>query len=229
MTNPNGSNAPFRVVALDGGAASGKSSTARELAHRRGFCHVDTGSHYRGLTLALARVGVPKESGSALRHFLMRLSLASAMEGNQSRIRINGEIPSPAELRAPEVNSSVSAYAALPEVREALKTFQREEVARARRAGFRGVVMEGRDIGTVILPDADLKIFLTADPEKRRLRREEEGGVDRIEDRDRADSGRRSAPLRPAGDAVVIDNSSIGLAEVVRRIEDLLAKGTSTA
>jgi cytidylate kinase len=227
MTHLTGSNAPFSVVALDGGAASGKSSTARLLAQRRGLCHVDTGSHYRGLTLALARAGVATESGPGLREFLARLRLASSMEGNQSHLKINGEVPSPAKLRGPEVNVSVSAYAALPEVREALKTFQREEVGRARHAGYRGIVMEGRDIGTVILPDADLKIFLTADPAKRRLRREEEGGGDRIEDRDRADSGRRSAPLRPAADAIVIDNSSIGLEAVVQRIESLLDETVS--
>ncbi len=222
MTENQVENKEFPVVALDGGAASGKSSTARSLAARRRLCHVDTGSHYRGLALVLARAGVPAEDGPALENFLSELSLESAFAGNQSRLCINGSVPAEEELRAPRVNQSVSAYAAVPEVREALKAFQRDEVARARAAHFQGIVMEGRDIGTVILPQADLKIFLTADPEKRQLRREGEGGRDRIEDRDRIDSGRSSAPLRPAADAVIIDNSGIGLEEVVHRIEDLL-------
>jgi cytidylate kinase len=107
-------------------------------------------------------------------------------------------------------------------VREAVKSYQREQVDVARQEGFAGVVMDGRDIGTVILPDADLKVFLQADPDTRQRRREMEGATDVIRDRDRRDSSRATAPLKPASDAVVIDNSEIGLEEVVDIIIGLL-------
>lgn len=213
---------PFVVVAIDGGAASGKSSTARLLAERRNFVHVDTGRHYRALAFMCLRREVPPHAGGDLETAVASLKLDSVQEGRDSRIRINDEVPAETALRSPEVNAAVSAYAAQPVVREAVKAYQREEVERARAAGFAGIVMEGRDIGTVILPQADLKVFLVADPEMRQERRRAEGAKDIIADRDRSDSSRQTAPLRPAGDAVVLDNSSLSLEAVVGRIEELL-------
>lgn len=212
----------FVVVAIDGGAASGKSSTARLLAERKNFLHVDTGRHYRALAFMCLRHEVPARAGERLEEAVGSLLLDSEMAGRESRIRINGEVPEEADLRSPEVNAAVSAYAAQPVLREAVKAYQRGEVERARAAGFAGIVMEGRDIGTVILPQADLKIFLVADAAMRQERRHAEGGNDVIADRDRSDSSRQTAPLRPAEDAVVIDNSSLSLEAVVGRIEELV-------
>ena len=126
------------------------------------------------------------------------------------------------ELRSPEVNAQVSPMSAIPLVREAVKTYQRQQVEVARLNGFSGIVMDGRDIGTVILPDAEVKIFLKADPAKRQLRRQLEGSTDAIGDRDKRDASRATAPMKAADDAIIIDNSDITLEEVVDRIVALL-------
>ena len=214
----------FRVVAIDGGAASGKSSTSRALASRCGFLHVDTGSHYRAVTHVCLLSGIPPNDGLNLRRFLSELSFETVVDKRESLIAFAG-FPgfSEADLRSAEVNRNVSQFAALPLIREAVKVYQREQVNLARTAGFKGIVMDGRDIGTVILPEADPKIFLTADPTARQKRRSLEGGVDTIADRDKFDSSRVTAPLRPAEDAVIIDNSCLSLDEVVERIIRLLA------
>lgn len=209
----------FRVVAVDGGAASGKSTTSKRIAKICHYLHVDTGSHYRAVAHACLEAGVPPADGACLRGFLSNLSLQSRIEGRESRICFDGrEPPDPPLLRSAGVNQSVSLYAALPVVREAVKAYQRNQVDLARAAGFAGIIVDGRDIGTVILPDADVKVFLVADPGKRQQRRELEGGVDTIADRDHVDSTREIAPLRPAPDALVIDNSNLPLAAVVERI-----------
>lgn len=223
MTNNGRPGPSFRVVAVDGGAASGKSSTSRLLAERFDLLHVDTGTHYRAVSYACQRAGVPPEDTPRLRSFLGSLQLRSQVEGRESRVRFNGDPPpEPADLRSEQVNRMVSHYAALPIVREAVKIYQRDQVRVAREAGFSGIVMDGRDIGTVILPEADLKVFLVADADTRQQRRVLEGGVDTIADRDQRDSSRATAPLRPAPDAVVIDNSEIPLEAVVDRISTLL-------
>lgn len=210
---------PFLVVAIDGGAASGKSSTSREIALCRNFLHVDTGTHYRAVASACLQAGVAPADGMSLRRFLANLSLQSSIAGRESHICFeDSPPPAAAELRSAEVNQTVSLYAALPVVREAVKAYQRNQVQLARSAGFDGIVMDGRDIGTVILPDADLKVFLTADASKRQRRRELEGGADTIAERDKVDSSRMTAPLRPAADALVIDNSDLPLVDVVEQI-----------
>lgn len=210
---------PFRVVAVDGGAASGKSTTSKRIAEICHYLHVDTGSHYRAVAHACLGAGVLPADGVGLRRFLGNLSLQSRIEGRESLICFNGrEPPDPPILRSADVNQSVSLYAALPVVREAVKAYQRDQVGLARDAGFAGIIMDGRDIGTVILPDADLKVFLVADPGKRQQRRELEGGADTIADRDHVDSTRETAPLRPAPDALVIDNSDLPIEAVVERI-----------
>lgn len=223
MTHKSPSDTAFRVVAIDGGAASGKSSTAKVLCKRRNFMHVDTGSHYRAVTRACLKAGVHPVDGTALHQFLDGLSFGSSVEANESRICLGGESPpDPATLRSQEVNEAVSLFAALPVVRDAVKAYQQEQVALARTHHFMGIVMDGRDIGTVILPDADLKVFLVADPSTRQNRRQLEGGMDTISERDKCDSTRRVAPLAAAPDAVVIDNSELSLEEVVDRILKLL-------
>lgn len=214
---------PFHVVAIDGGAASGKSSTSRRLAEQCHWLHVDTGSHYRAVALAALRAGLQPVDSPGLRQFIGTLSFSSRIVGNQSLICFNeGDPPEDADLRSEPVNQAVSPLSALPFVREAVKAYQQQQVGLARENGFNGIVMDGRDIGTVILPGADLKIFLHADMETRQQRREAEGASDAISDRDRRDSSRSTAPLKPAADAVLIDNSNLSLEGVVRKILSLL-------
>lgn len=225
MTIAETNTVPFKVVAIDGGAASGKSSTARRIAERFNFLHVDTGTHYRSLARACLDAGMPPEDTPALHAFLGALHLSTVVEAFHSRLAINGSTPFPdAYIRSVDVNRQVSLFAALPVVREAVKRYQQDQVSTARQRGFDGLVMEGRDIGTVILPDADLKIFLTADAATRQSRRFKEGGVDRIEDRDKVDSSRATAPLRPAPDAICIDNSTLSLEGVVEQVSHLVAR-----
>ena len=214
--NQNEREGSFYVIAVDGGAASGKSSTSRLLAEECHFLHVDTGAHYRAVALACQEAGIGPEEKEELVSFLGNLTLESTIHGHESLVSFSGR-PPPGEddLRSEAVNRTVSAYAAESVVREAVKAYQREQVDVARTNGFKGVVLDGRDIGTVILPSADLKIFLVADPATRQGRRFREGGADVVADRDERDSSRAVAPLRPAPDAVIIDNSAIPLEEVV--------------
>lgn len=223
MTNPENTAAPFTVVAIDGGAASGKSSTARLIARRFNLLHVDTGTHYRSLARACLDAGVAPADAPPLHDFLHSMRLGTVVEDFQSRLAINGTEPfSDERIRSEDVNRNVSLFAALPAVREAVKRYQQDQVATAMHHGFGGLVMEGRDIGTVILPHANIKIFLTADAATRQNRRQQEGGVDRVEDRDKLDSSRATAPLRPAPDAICIDNSTLSLEGVAERVGRLI-------
>jgi len=222
MTSESSADRPFLVIAVDGGAASGKSSTSRALASRFNFLHVDTGAHYRAVALACLRAGVSYEDRSALHEFLRSMNLTALIRGNESLVCLAGQAPLLADLRSEAVNQVVSGFAAEPMVREAVKAYQRRQVILARERGFAGIIMDGRDIGTVILPDADLKLFLQADPATRQKRRELEGASDTVSDRDRKDSSRATAPLMAAEDAVVIDNSHLSLEEVVESIVRLL-------
>ncbi|MGA1204774.1 MAG: (d)CMP kinase [Opitutales bacterium] len=226
MTNNCQQLRPFMVVAIDGGAASGKSSTSVRLAERCNFLHVDTGNHYRTLTHAIIREGLSHDDPAALRPFLGELRLGTLVVGHECLMCREGEAPlGPDLIRSGEVNALVSPVAAVPEVRDALRSYQRSLVQVARTKGFAGIVMDGRDIGTVILPDADLKVFLKADVATRQRRRELEGATDAIGDRDQRDASRATAPLKPASDAVIIDNSNIGLEEVVEQIIGFLPGG----
>lgn len=220
----NNVNDAFCVVAIDGGAASGKSSTSRTLAARCGFLHVDTGSHYRAVTYACVKAGVPPLESPQLDRFLKQLKLETVVEEREGYVSLNGKVSREADLRSPEINRQVSHFAALPMVREFVKQHQRDQSRVARDAGFRGLIMEGRDIGTMIFPDAHLKVFLQADPDTRQARRLREGQEDTVGDRDRIDSTRKASPMHAADDAVVIDNSSIGLQDVVEIIIQELNK-----
>lgn len=223
MTNKDISLSAFRVVAIDGGAASGKSSTSGKLADRLNFMHVDTGSHYRAVTYVCLHRGMPPQDSPELHEFLKRLVLATVVIDHCACLSIDSRPPlTDRELRSPEVNSMVSPFSAIPSVRQAVKAYQKAQVDVARHSGFAGIVMDGRDIGTVILPDADLKIFLKADPDTRQRRRQLEGTHDTIGDRDKRDASRATAPMKVAHDAVVIDNSAIPLEEVVERIVSLV-------
>ena len=206
---------------MDGPAGSGKSSVARTVAERLGVADLNTGSLYRAVALLALRDGVDLDDGIALSRAAGSIALSTdgALVGG-------GMIPDD-ELRTPEVSAAASKVSAHPEVRLVLLEVQRRAAEDARKAG--GAVVEGRDIGTVVLPGADLKIFLSAAPEERARRRAvqsgREGELGRIREamkvRDRQDSERETSPLKAAPDAVVLDTTELDLDEVVSRVLDL--------
>ncbi|MBE7539030.1 MAG: (d)CMP kinase [Opitutaceae bacterium] len=222
-----GSTSPFLIVAIDGGAASGKSSTSRALAARFPLLHVDTGAHYRAITAEMLRQGVSPSDPLAVESALTRLSLGTQVTGSEASLEVNGRIPG-TEIRSPEVNASVSHFAALPAVRSTLLQYQRGQADVARRLGFRGLLMEGRDIGSVIFPDADLRFYLHADPEERARRRAEQGQADSITERDRLDSSRKTAPLTISPGAIAIDSTHLSLEQVVFQVSARIAEKLQT-
>jgi len=212
----------FIIIAVDGGAAAGKSSTSRALSEKFNLLHVDTGAHYRTVTLALKNAGISPSDTSEIKKQLATLPLDTTIFGHTARLAINKVIPDDAELRTPEINTFVSAFAALPQIRQFLFNYQRSQVALAHEKNFSGIIMEGRDIGSVILPDANLKIFLEADTSARNARREAEGRADSISQRDKTDSSRKVAPLKIPNDAIRIDSTHLSLEEVVEKISSLV-------
>lgn len=216
----------FIIIAIDGGAAAGKSSTSRGLSKRFGLMHVDTGSYYRATTLKLIEAGVSPESGSDLEAGLATLKLGTEIHGNQATITINDWLPDDS-IRSQLVNDQVSHFAALPELRSYLLDYQRSQADVARKNGFNGLVMEGRDIGSVIFADADLRLFLHADPEKRAERRAKEGIQDSIQERDKIDSTRKTAPLQCPIGATFLDTSELDLQEVIDKASDFVRAALS--
>ncbi len=214
---------PFLIVAVDGGAASGKSSTSRALAERFNLMHVDTGSHYRAVTRCLLDAKVPVDAPDAVAAYLQRVQLGTEVEGRRAQISVGGAVPVDATLRTPDVNAAVAPVAAQPAVREFLYAYQRRQGEVARARGFRGLIMEGRDIGSVIFPDADLRVFLEADPEIRARRRVLEGQQDSIRQRDTIDAGRKTAPLKCPEGAYRLDSSEMTLEEVVDHLAAKIA------
>jgi len=212
---------PLPVVAIDGPAASGKSSTARGVAHRLGLVHIDSGALYRTATWLAVRGHLTDPTG-----------IVAALDGSALRLIRNGcsasvhlaGSPMEAEIRLPGVTERVSAVAAMPVVRDWIN-----QRLRAAAAEWGGAVMDGRDIGTVVFPDAALKVFLTASPEARAIRRLRQSGAAvpaeevareaaRLEERDRFDAGRAVAPLRAASDARHLDTTALTLDQQVDRI-----------
>ncbi len=213
----------FLIVAIDGGAASGKSSTSRALSERFNFLHVDTGSYYRAITAELLRQGLRPDQADAVKALLPSLHFGTQVDGRAARMELGGRVVPEAEIRGPEVTAAVSHFAAIAEVRAALLAYQRNQAEVARTHGFRGMVMEGRDIGSVIFPNADLRFFLHADVEARARRRELEGRADAVAERDRLDATRKTAPLVLASGAIDIDSTYLNLAQVVDKLADLIA------
>jgi cytidylate kinase len=200
------------VVTIDGPAGAGKSTVARALAERLGFTYLDSGAMYRGVALASRERRLePAQVARAV-----RIELGD-------RIRLDGRDVTEA-IRTPEVSEAASRVAADPEVRRALVEKQRELLARG------DWVAEGRDIGTVVAPEAEVKVFLDASPEERARRRADELGADPgavladLAARDERDRTRADSPLRPAADAVTVDTTGLGVEAVVERVAGLVAK-----
>lgn len=218
------------LVTIDGPAGSGKSSVARAVAGRLGVVNLNTGAAYRAAALLAIREGADLEDGPGLAALARRVGL------DPDGARVDGErVPEP-DLRTPEVSAAASRVSAHAALREVLLPVQRAAAEEARGRG--GAVVEGRDIGTVVLPDAELKVYLSAAPEERARRRASqtgrEGELDRIREaiarRDRQDSEREVSPLKPAPDAVVLDTTALSLDEVISRVLELadgLRKGAS--
>jgi cytidylate kinase len=213
---------PFLIVAIDGGAASGKSSTSRILSERFNLLHVDTGSYYRALTAELLRRGVAHGDLPAVKAALATLHFGTRVHGRSADMEIAGRVAGD-EIRSREVNDAVSHFSAIPELRTALLAYQRGQADVARRHGFRGVAMEGRDIGSVIFPDADFRFFLHADPDERSRRRAGQGQHDKIHERDRIDSSRKTAPLSCPSGAISIDTTRAGIEQVVQQMAAAIA------
>jgi len=216
-------------IAVDGSAASGKSTVGRRLAQRLGYVFLDTGVMYRAVTLAALERGLDLEDAKALSELARSLAIDVSLgqgDGSATRITTDGEDVTD-RLRSPQVEDAVSIVSRVAGVREALVALQREIAER------QPIVMAGRDIGTVVLPAADLKIYLDASPEERARRRyadfqatghevSEEIVLEDLRRRDRIDSEREVSPLRPADDAVVIQTDGLTLDEVMARVMSLV-------
>jgi cytidylate kinase len=213
---------PFIIVAIDGGAASGKSSTARALSEQFNLLHSDTGSYYRALTAEMLRHKATPENVDSVKAALADIKLGTKIEGRSARIEVSGRLPGD-EIRSQEVNAAVSHFAAIPEIRSALLAYQRGQADAARAGGFAGLVMEGRDIGSVIFPDADFRFFLQADPAERERRRTSQGQVDKVAERDRLDSSRKNAPLSQTAGAISIDTTHLTINEVAAKMAQVIS------
>lgn len=222
------------VVAMDGPSGTGKSSVSRKLATRLGARYLDTGAMYRVATLRVLRAGIELTDAAAIGAAVKELPLSIGTDPSREVIELDGEDVS-SEIRGDAVTKAVSAVSAVPEVRELLVALQREIAVVAGR-----IVVEGRDIGTVVLPDADAKIYLTASAEARAARRNQqniaEGRGDDydavladVQRRDTLDSTRKVSPLRPAEDAVLVDTSELSMDEVIDELYRVVAQQLSTS
>jgi cytidylate kinase len=218
------------IVAIDGPAASGKSTTARAIADHLGFIYLDTGAMYRTLALAALRYAAAGWSEPVVQVLQKSEVEVAYADDGEMRIFLDGEDVSEA-IRQPEVGTMASRISARADIRDRMVALQRK----IGQAAEPGVVVDGRDIGTVVFPDAPVKVFLTADLEERARRRQEElqqqgQEVSRaavrkeVKARDRADRERAVAPLRQAADAVVVDTTHLNVQEQVQAIVDLVHK-----
>ena len=204
------------VIAIDGPAASGKSSVARALARRLGFVYVNTGAMNRAITWLAVSKGVPTADAGRVHQLLHFTEIQCGIADGESTILLDGFDPTP-HLVSDEVNANVSAIATIPEVRRVLVEKQRAY------AGDHDIVMEGRDIGSAVFPETPYKFYIDASPEVRARRRAGQGLTDSVAARDKVDSTRRTSPLIIAEDAHVIDSSNLtidGVAgEIVGRLK----------
>ena len=218
------------TIALDGPAGAGKSTVARLLAERLGILHLDTGSMYRAVGLKALRLGLPTRQEQPVAAMLEQTSLEVRFVAGQQVVLLDGEDVTQA-VRAPDVSLAASDVSALPAVRLRLVELQRQIAAR------QSIILDGRDIGTYVLPAARWKIFLTASPDERARRRLQDlwargdrtvtlAGVRQDMDyRDRQDSQRSLAPLRQAADAILVDSTCLTADQVVDRILQIIGQG----
>lgn len=217
------------IIAIDGPAGAGKSTLARRIAERVGAIYIDTGAMYRAVALWAQRQGIPTDDPQRIEALAQHAQIA--FEPPDNRIMLNGEDVS-GEIRTPEISTAASQVAAIPGVRRAMVNIQREIASHAT------VVMEGRDIGTVVFPDAEVKIYLDASTDVRAQRRADELAsrqvpVDfaelarQIEERDARDRNRATSPLMQAADAVYLDSSNLSAGEVEEEILRIIRSKTS--
>lgn len=209
----------FTTIAIDGGAGSGKSTTATNLSTKLNFLHVDTGSHYRSIASVLNNESV---GFNQIDENLNKFKLSSSVSGSKSLLLINDNLVPESILRSEEVNKSVSKYASISSVRNLLFEYQRSQVELAKMHNFNGLVMEGRDIGSIILPNADLKLFLHAPDSIRQNRRSGDGEKDQILQRDQMDTSRKVAPLVQSVDSIMINTGELSIEEVFSQILSLI-------
>ena len=209
------------VIALDGPSGTGKSTVARGLARRLGFRYLDTGAMYRAVTWAVLREGVDPDDADAVTDLAARTVVRIGTDPDHQQVTVDGQRVD-REIRSRAVTAAVSPVSAAPGVRALLVAAQRELI------GAGGVVVEGRDIGTVVAPDAPLKVFLTASADARATRRSRQDGtadhrsvVADLDRRDTYDSSRAHSPLRAAEDAVPVDTTAMGVTEVIDRLVQL--------
>ncbi|MGH3964814.1 MAG: (d)CMP kinase [Pseudonocardiaceae bacterium] len=214
------------VVAVDGPAGTGKSTVSRRLASSLGARYLDTGAMYRAAALGALRAGADPGEPDAVYAAVARRHIEVGTDPDTPRVLLDGEDVA-AEIRGPAVTRAVSPVSAMPEVRHLLVAQQRRIILEATASG--GIVVEGRDIGTVVVPDAPLKVFLTADAAQRAARRAAQDGVEDVtevhrdvERRDRFDSSRVASPLRSAEDAVELDTTVLDVDTVVGRLQELV-------
>lgn len=212
------------IVAIDGPSGTGKSSTSKAVAAKLGLSYLDTGAQYRAITWWMLANGVDVSDAAAVATAAGKPAIVSGTDPSAPTITVDGEDAS-GPIRTQEVTSNVSAVSAVPEVRALITELQRSIAAAAEG----GIVVEGRDIGTTVLPAADLKIFLTASPEARAARRSGElKGTDvaatkeALIKRDAADSGRKTSPLAKADDAVEVDTTELTLDQVIECVVTLV-------
>jgi cytidylate kinase len=220
-------------VTLDGPSGTGKSSVARAVATRLGAAYLDTGAMYRAATVAVLDAGVDPEDAAAVAAVVARARIEVGTEAGTEVVRVDG-VDVAVRIRGAEVTRTVSAVSAVPAVRRQLVEQQRALVA-----GTDAVVVEGRDIGTVVLPDATVKIYLTAAPEARAERRALQLGITEpaevaalaadLRRRDEYDSSRADSPLRPAEDAVIVDSTDLEQDQTVDRVVRLACAALETA
>ena len=219
------------IIAIDGPSGAGKSTLGRRLARELGLLYIDTGAMYRAVALAVVREGASVSEAERVAEVARRSEVQLEGDPDSPLVRLNGEDVS-REIRGEQVGHTASVISAIPEVRRELVRRQRELGARG------GVVLDGRDVGTVVFPSADVKFFLTARPEERARRRyEEERGKDQdlsfedtladINARDRRDTTREDSPLRPAADAVHIDTTGLSIEEVFHRMMKIVRERES--
>ncbi|MEF9882088.1 (d)CMP kinase [Streptomyces sp. P9-A4] len=212
------------IVAIDGPSGTGKSSTSKAVAAKLGLSYLDTGAQYRAITWWMISNGVDVTDADAVANAAAKPVIVSGTDPARPTITVDGA-DAAGPIRTEEVTSKVSAVSAVPEVRSLITELQRSIA----RGAENGIVVEGRDIGTTVLPDADLKIFLTASPEARAARRSGElKGVDvhatkeALIKRDTADSSRRTSPLAKADDAVEVDTTDLTLDQVIECVVTLV-------